>query len=177
MKARERFYLLLLTLFFGAAAVLVGGTALSLFPQSAWRTSFNAVYGRLEYVILAVILLALAVYCLLNSLRREETVESLTQSGALGEVRISFKAVENLVLKASRTVQGVREVKARIMQAEGGLVIFLRALALPDLNIPQVTAELQQTVKTYVEDSTGCEVAEIKVYVENIVSDMTKPAR
>ena len=47
------------------------------------------------------------------------------------------------------------------MQAEV-VWLFLRALALPDLNIPQVTAELQQTVKTYVEDSTGCEVAEIK---------------
>ncbi|NLM52544.1 MAG: alkaline shock response membrane anchor protein AmaP [Firmicutes bacterium] len=177
MKARERFCLLLLALFFAAAAGIVGGTALTLIPQSAWQTSFSVLYGRLEYVIVAVILLALAVFCLLNSFRREETVETIIQAGTLGEVRISFKAIENLVLKASRSVQGVREVKARILHAEGGIIIFLRALALPDLNLPQVTAELQQAVKSYVEDTTGCTVAEIKVFVENIAADVAKPVR
>ena len=47
MKARERFICCFYPLL-RCAAVLVGGTALSLFPQSAWRTSFNAVYGRLN---------------------------------------------------------------------------------------------------------------------------------
>lgn len=177
MKVRERFYLLLLALIFTAVAVTVGGTALSLFPPSAWQTSFEAVYGRLEYVIVAVILLGLAVLCVFNIFRREETMETITQAGALGEVRISFKAVENLVLRASRAVQGVREVKARIMYTDRGIIILLRALALPDLNIPQVTAELQQAVKAYVEDSTGCTVAEIKVFVENIAGDLAKSAR
>ena len=104
-------------------------------------------------------------------------MQTIVQMGPLGEVRVSFKAVENLVLKAARGSKGVQEVKTRIQNTERGLVIYLRAVSAPDQNIPQVTAELQQLVKNYVEESTGVTVAEIKVLIENVAGDMIKAAR
>ena len=179
MKARERLYLVVLAIIFGVAAVLVGGTALEFFSVELLRTCIDAVRGQWEYMLLAVILLALAVYFLLSSMRRgQERVETLTVQGALGELRISFKAVENLVLKAARSNKGVREIKTRITHTEQGLIIYLRAVTVPDLNIPEITAELQTAVKEYVETTTGRTVAEIKVLIENVVSsDVANAAR
>ena len=90
-------------------------------------------------------------------------MQSITQIAALGEIRISFKAVESLVTRAAYKVRDIRDIKVRIRQMEHGLVIFLQALAMPDRNIPQVTAELQEVVKEYVENATSSRVAEVRV--------------
>lgn len=174
MNARERLYLIIFALLLGAMSVLVGGAALSLYPREVLLTTVAAVYGHLEYVLLSVLLLALAVWAFFKGVRHKDVVESLSQPGPLGEVSISFKAIENLVLKAARNVNGVREIKTRIVYTEPGLVIYLRITTLPDEKIPQLTAELQTAVKEYVESSTGSTVAEIKVLIENVVSDTIK---
>ncbi|MCR3922082.1 MAG: alkaline shock response membrane anchor protein AmaP [Firmicutes bacterium] len=177
MNARERLYLVVLALIFGATSVLVGGAALSLFSVEVLQTSVDAVYGHLEYALLAVLLLALAVFMLLTSMRRRETVETLTLPGPLGDVSISFKAVENLVLKATKGIKAVRDIKTRIVSTQAGLVIYLRAVTIPDQNIPELTAQLQTAVKEYVETSTGSTVAEIKVLIENVITDTVKATR
>jgi uncharacterized alkaline shock family protein YloU len=178
VKARERLLLILLAVIVGAVAVIMGGAAMGWIPLSVLRTSIEAVSGSVEYAILSVLLLAFAVFFLLSSMRPGgDNGQTIVQMGPLGEVRISFKAVETLVLKAARGSKGVREVKTRILNTERGLVIFLRAVSVPDQNIPQVTAELQQLVKSYVEDSTGTTVAEIKVLIENVAGDIVKTAR
>lgn len=177
MNSREKLYLVVLALILGAAAAVLGGAALALFPAEVLRTSLDAVYGNFEYALAAVLLLALAVFILLFSLRRRECVETLLQQGPLGEVRICFKAVENLVLKSAKGIKGIRETKTRIVYTQPGLVIFLRAVTYPDQNIPQVTAELQAAVKEYVESATGSVVAEIKVMIENVVTDTAKAVR
>ncbi len=96
------------------------------------------------------------------------TIVSFTE---IGEVRISFKAIENMVLTASRKVKGIREVNTRIDYIEQGLVIYIRIKILPDIAIPELTNELQTRVKDYVQEISGSSVAEIKVLVENIAQE------
>ncbi len=177
MNARERLYLLLAALLVGAGAVALGAVATAAVPLEKLRTGLDAVYGSLQYVLLAALILLLAAVMLVFSLRRGERVETLLLQGALGEVRVCFRAVENLVLKAARAVRGIRDIKTRIVHGEAGLLIYLRATTLPDVNIPQVTAELQAAVKEYVENSTGSDVAEIRVMIENVVTDAVKAGR
>ena len=177
MNTRERLYLVVIALMVGANAVGLGALATAYVPLSVLRTSLEAVHGNFQYVLLAAALLVAAVILLVLSLRRGECVETLLQQGPLGEVRICFKAVETLVLKAAKGVKGIKETKTRIVYSESGLIIFLRAVTYPDQNIPQVTAELQTAVKEYVEGITGSGVSEIKVMIENVVTDAVKTAR
>jgi uncharacterized alkaline shock family protein YloU len=177
LNARERIYILLLALLVGANAVGLGLLATAFVPLDQLWTSLQSVHGSLQYVLLSGALLVLAVIMLYFSLRRAPAVETILLQGPMGEVRICFKAVENLVLKAARSVKGVRDLKTRIVHTEAGLTIFLRAVTFPDLNIPQITAELQVAVKDYVESATGSNVSEIKVMIENVVTDSVKPGR
>lgn len=177
MNARERTYLVIIALLVGAAAVALGALGLSLVDLRLLWTSLERMHGSLETVLLAVLLAIFSLLIFVLSFRRGESVETLLSHSQLGELRICFKAIENLVLKAARTVDGVREVKTRMMQTENGLTIFLRAITFPDLDIPQVSTELQAAVKEYVEKTTGASVAEVKVMIENVVTDQAKPAR
>ena len=176
MTIGERLYLGLLALSFAAAGVALGAVATAYFPLDFLRTSLEAVYGNRNFMVLSAVIILLAVAVLAASLRRSERIESILQQGPLGEVRICFKAVENLVLKASKSIKGIREVKTKIVFSDSGVVIFLRAVIYPDQIIPQLTAELQAAVKDDVEKITGSSVAEVKVMIENIVTDGMKTA-
>lgn len=177
MTARERLYLVLLALVVGVASVALGAVATAYFSLDVLRTSLEMVHGSLPYVLLSIVGLVAAVAILVVSMRRGECVETILQQGPLGEVRICFKALENLVLKAAREIKGVRETKTRLVSTDNGLVVYLRAVTYPDQNIPQITAELQAAVKAYVESTTGIGVSEIKVMIENVVTDAIKTAR
>ncbi|OPX86571.1 MAG: hypothetical protein A4E53_03005 [Pelotomaculum sp. PtaB.Bin104] len=91
----------------------------------------------------------------------------LTES-ALGQVHISLQAIENLVLKVVAQVNGVREVRPKIISDPQGVGIQVRAVVTPDLNIPAVSVEIQQLIKEKVFEVTGINVGSVKMFVENI---------
>lgn len=126
------------------------------------------------FILIAII------FFLAASLRRpsgKSEVRSIVQFNELGEVRVAFAAIENMVLRISRQVKGIRETETRILYTDQGLDIFLKLKVLPDMQIPALVDELQGRVKDYVEDITGASVAEVKVLVENIIVDQVSARR
>ncbi len=98
-------------------------------------------------------------------------VKSILQYNEQGEINISFQAIENMVLRVSRDIHGIKETSTKVSVTEQGMVIELRAKVLPDMQIPSLATELQEKIKEYVEDKTGMPVNEVSVSVENIVVD------
>lgn len=135
----------------------------------------NYSYTALGFLVAVVGVLLIALFTSGRSSAKEE--DSKKEGGSIvsftenGEVRISFKAVENMVLAASRKVSGIREITTRIDTVEQGLLINLKVKAIPEIPIPGLAAELQTKVRDYVQEISGSNVSEIKVLVENIVQD------
>jgi uncharacterized alkaline shock family protein YloU len=128
--------------------------------------SFN--YTALGFLILVVGVLLLAFFT--PGVKRKDA-GGITSFNEIGEVRLSFRAIEKMVLAASRKVKGIRDVSTHIDLKEQGLVIYLRIKPIPDLPIPSLVRQLQETVRDYVEEISGSSVAEVKVLVENISQD------
>jgi len=90
---------------------------------------------------------------------------------SMGEVRISLEAVENLVRKVARSTKGVREVKASVRHNKDELSVALRCTVSPEVSIPEVSEEIQNSVRQYVKRVVGVELAEVQLEVENIAND------
>ena len=67
-----------------------------------------------------------------------------------------------------------REVKSSVGLAENGVRIRLRLSLMPEAVIPEVSAQLQSTLKDYIETLSGINVKEILVYVEDM-ANLPKP--
>ncbi|NLC51498.1 MAG: alkaline shock response membrane anchor protein AmaP [Firmicutes bacterium] len=138
-------------------------------------TSLQFLDGNPLCLLLAIIVILLGTVLLTVGLRKgaEEESGSITQFTSLGELRISFKAIESMVLRSARRVKGIRETRTRIMSTEQGLVIFIKVKVLPDLELPPLIEELQKKIQEYVQNDCGTSVAEVKVLVENIALDQS----
>ena len=79
-----------------------------------------------------------------------------------------------MTIKAIRSINGLREVKAIVDPLEDGLLIKIDTLVIGDTNIPETANLVQQNVKDYIEKYTEIEVKEVKVHINNIVNSTKK---
>lgn len=168
MKGLTKLLIAVYSLAVMAASAIVAGLAAPLPFLDDLRTSFLLIYNNWLFALLGIAVFFLTLWAFLLSLRPLEKSKTIDHPGELGEYRISFEALENLVLQAARDIQGVRDTRSRLSLKEGGLVIDLRIATLPDLKVPELVEEIQRNVKEYVQDISGVEVAEVKVLVETI---------
>jgi uncharacterized alkaline shock family protein YloU len=112
----------------------------------------------------------------LSSFKSKPVKQTIIQETNLGQIKITLSALEQLILKASKSVQGVRDVKSFISTAGNVISVLVKVQVIPDINIPQLSVDLQTTIKDYLLKTSGTSVNEVKVQVTKISWD-TKISR
>ncbi|HHX50475.1 MAG TPA: alkaline shock response membrane anchor protein AmaP [Clostridia bacterium] len=153
--------LMVLLIALGWQEPLISFQALLAENQTRWLLALGAAL---------VMLIALKLF--FDGFRREPSRKALVESGELGQVQISVTAIEHMVKKAAMKIKGVREVKPKIRCIPEGVAVLLQVQVTPDLNIPQTTADIQNEVRDYLENTAGLKLLEAKVLVDHITKDL-----
>jgi uncharacterized alkaline shock family protein YloU len=124
---------------------------------------------RLQVALLGLAEVLIAGYVLAWAVRRRHQARAIIRETDLGTVRISLKAVEALVQRAARQVQGVREVKVDLRQDKQGVSIALTVTVAPDQALPAVSDEVQRRVSQYITETVGVTVSRVAVTFRAVV--------
>nr|WP_276562776.1 alkaline shock response membrane anchor protein AmaP [Paenibacillus anseongense] len=173
-KIVDRLLLLLYSLIIFVASILVLFTASSWIPLEQVGQLLRNFYYEKNYaypaIVISLVMLLISVRFLILTLRRGRAqAPSIDQRTDFGDIRISMETVENLSLKAAGRSKGAKDLRARVRVNQSGLEITLRTVVDGESSIPELTEEMQSTVKSYIEDITGIPVASVTVFVANIV--------
>lgn len=160
-------------------AILIG---FRLVDNSVVKRFVNSIYEseivQISFILSATILLFIGFRMLFISVRRTSAnAPSIKQRTDFGDIQISLETVENLSLKAAGRTRGVKDLKARIRVTDAGLEIIIRTFVDGEISIPNVTEEVQRSVKTHIEEITGIPVAAVSVFVANITQTQTFKSR
>jgi uncharacterized alkaline shock family protein YloU len=174
VKILDRFLLFIYSLFVLIAAATILLAVFSLIPVEHTNKYIESVCNNnsLAYSVIgiSVLLILISIRFLYVSLRRSRAQASfIDMRTEHGEICISLETVENLSLKAAGRVKGIKDLRARIKVNEAGLHIALRTTIDGDRSIPEMTEEMQNAVKLHVEEVTGVPVADVSVFVVNII--------
>lgn len=172
MRVMDRFVIALaalLALAFGVAALsLAAGWNGVLWAVDVIMADRGA--ARLESALTGLLAAAVGVYLLALAGQRETEPGNIALPGELGDVSVSLRAVESLVLQAASSIRGVREATTRLGQEEGRLTVDLSVLVTSERPVPELAAEVQQRVTRHVQDVVGVPVGRVSVAVRNIAS-------
>lgn len=118
-----------------------------------------------------IILLILAVYLFTTVLSRRRKAAPrgvLVRAGEIGSVEITLPAIDTLIQKCVRGFGSVKDC-CSIMQVTpmGELNIQLRLSLLPDTDVPELSQQIQNEVKTFVQTHAGVTVRQIAILVES----------
>ena len=118
--------------------------------------------------IVELIFFALSMMFLFSGVRSEREKKFISKVNNVGEIRISLNTIENIALAASRKLSGIKETKAYVNRYGENVSIYIKAVVLAEIHIPTLSEELQNKVKKAVEETSGINVTDVKVSVENI---------
>ncbi len=133
--------------------------------------------GTIAGVIIAVtLLLSLAFARIIYG--RQEQERLIHFDNALGRVTISLSAIEDLIRRLVIHTPQIKEIRPVITSTKKGLEVEIRLVLRSDVNIPEMTAELQEIIKRKIQHVIGTEESvHIRVHVIKISSESSKNGR
>ncbi|MBU5437551.1 alkaline shock response membrane anchor protein AmaP [Tissierella sp. MSJ-40] len=87
-----------------------------------------------------------------------------------GEVIITSDTIVGLAKSIADRFTGIRNIKTKVDLVEGQIYISMKGEVSSEVNIPEISKELQEKVKDHVEACTGAGVNEVKVEVHNVAA-------
>ncbi len=98
--------------------------------------------------------------------QREKTIAF---DNPAGRVSVSVSAIEDLARRVIIQIPEVKDVRVNVLAGKGGLNVEARLVLNTEVNIPEMTASLQDLVRRRVQDTIGMEeTVTVKVHVVKI---------
>ena len=116
----------------------------------------------------AIIVISLAIMQLAFGTSRQE--KSITIDNQNGQVTVSLSAIEDFVKRLGREFKEIQELRPSVKTTKSNLIITCKVYLLQNLSIPEITRDIQETVKTRVNKLLGnAEDIMVKIDVVKIV--------
>lgn len=176
MNVFDRILLTIQTLLFSIISILIVLFSTRFISYHNFSTSLQYLYGRWEVTVAGLVLLFISLKLLFSGLKVKRISETVIRNGDLGAVTISLGALENMVLSIIREVDNIKDVKVSIKAVDDGVSIRLKLVVNFDVVIPEITEELQNTIKSNVESTAGVIVKDVKICVENVSNQSKQKA-
>jgi len=142
--------------------------------------SVEASVGVVGSRIVGILLLALygalaAIQLWLITGRGQKTERGFltVRSEENSQVRISIAAIEQLVRQSVRNVEGIAEMKVSIEGHADAMDIKVDASILSGSHVPTITANMQRSIRQFVELNCGVSVNEVSISINSVSG--TKP--
>lgn len=182
MKLLERFILLIFSLVFitiGVISLLIG---IEFFSETYIEDIISQVYSssdiKITVIIISIIVIVFGLYLLFSSLRSKKEVAFSTKINEVGNVRISMETIENIVLNVSGKIRGVKEQKVRVrIEDNDSVTIVLKVIVDGTTSIPELSENVQNSVKDTVEEIVGVTVNQVHIIVSNLNKPNVKKSR
>jgi len=159
------FFLMIMTLFIALAGV---GLFDQLLIDDMISQYLNNSDVKTSILVISLLLFLMSSYIIAKSVQRKE-VSPISKRSEIGEIKISMDTLENLVIKTTSRIKGVRELKARVKPDEQSKIsVIVKIVFDGETPIPQITKEIQDTVKEKLEQITGLSVGQVHVVISNI---------
>ena len=131
--------------------------------------------SRLIIGLVGILLIVISVsfaQVILGKMQQERTIAFANPQG---QVTISLAAVEDLIKRLTRGMPEIKEIRPDVIATKKGIRVDMRLILASEVNIPELTSRLQETVKAKVQDTLGIEEQIIvRIHVAKIISTEDK---
>jgi len=135
---------------------------------------YDALAGRIDVGVLGLLLFFAGVRLGQLSLFNRGKKTIVIQETALGEVKVSLTAVENLIFQLLRPIPEIREAKPFIKGIAGKPSVLLKLVIIPETNLPELTKRIQNLVQEGVLDILGIKISQVKVLVDSVLREKSR---
>lgn len=137
----------------------------------------NNLRGNYIYSLFAAVILIFSIIYLISLFKlnkRKSSGSYLALRNEYGEIVIYKETIIGLVDSIATKFSGINNIKTNVHFSEGQVHLFLKGQASNEVNIPEISKELQIKVKEHIENTTGSQVDQIKVEIVSVTTPMNR---
>ncbi len=176
MKVLDRLFIILLVLLTSLMAIflVIGELLLPVYLKpSGWLTGLDPVAAVLIVILSAIAVLAidvrLAIIALSSNRRHADKSNMINktqiESSELGASFITIDALNTIAHKRCMAFRFVNDCTTNVTVVNNGIIVAVRVVPMPDINLPESMRELQASLKNTLEEQAGIRVVEIPVLI------------
>lgn len=100
--------------------------------------------------------------------KRSERGFIVVDSSEAGRTRIAVGAVDQMIRQAVRSVDGITDMKASIVNNQDAIAISCNVGIMSGVHVPTVTMNIQRAIRSYIELNCGVAVSAVSVSVHSM---------
>ena len=174
-----RIFTVLGILFYAVVLILIGMILIVFSVNLLQPQDINNLLAYIQYNINSRIIVGLSglllivisfsfAQLILGRFQRERTIAFTTASG---EVTIALSAVEDLIKRLAGVLPEIKELRPDVIATKKGIIVDIRVVLKSEANIPDLTARLQEIIRSKIQEILGLEEQIIiKIHVVKIIS-------
>jgi uncharacterized alkaline shock family protein YloU len=106
---------------------------------------------------------------------RRQKERTIAFDNPAGPVSVSLNAMEDLIRRIVVRVPEIKEIRPAIVATKKGLDVEIKLILRTDVHIPEMTAKLQELIRSKIQDVIGLEgKINIRIHVVKIISEDLK---
>jgi uncharacterized alkaline shock family protein YloU len=115
----------------------------------------EGITGRSVSVIVGVVCLAGVLSLIMGNVRTARRERTVVLQNPLGEVMVSLPAIEDFSRVLKGRIEGLRDIKGRVVYSRRGLKVSARITVLADYSIAEVSQKVQDSIRHYIQNTLG----------------------
>ena len=94
-----------------------------------------------------------------------------------GKIQIAAETIENTAKTVVKDYEEIKDVQVKMVKEKRGIKVNMALLVLPNTNIIELSAKVQDEVKEAIEDTTGVKVNNVDIKIKNITESRKVKAK
>ena len=174
MKIGERLLLIFMTLVFFAIVVFIGCCLWYAPLLLVVAYVLQNIYIKIAISAFLILMLVLSFRSMFVSTKKHKNNALMTATTNEGGIYINIDTISALAKKAVKKIDGVKEQIVKTNATKEGVVISVKVSLAPEVVIPEVSASIQQSVKSDIETLCGILVKNVVIQVDNSLASQNK---
>ncbi|MBN2557643.1 MAG: alkaline shock response membrane anchor protein AmaP [Clostridia bacterium] len=130
-------------------------------------TRMGLLFGSLLFLIVVIAIL-------FTFPRKDRDKESIRISNAGGTVSISAQTIESLAKLVASNTPNIYDIRTTVVDIDDKPTIEVRAKVPPTISIPAISAQLQDSIRNKIMETTGTDIENVKILIDGIIDSAKK---
>lgn len=136
----------------------------------AWikTTLFSTANNTVTCIVSIVVFLAALKTTIFLSRTNGKKKSAILVDTNHGKVQIAQETIENTAKGATKKYEEIKDVQVRMLKEKRGINVYMALMVMPNTNVIELSASVQDAVKEAIEDTTGVKVNNVDIKIKNI---------
>lgn len=135
----------------------------------------SGTYNSWQAAVIYLIFLLMALFVIYPYFTDRKFKSTRLLSSESGDITITISALSNLIKDRVKEKERFDDIKIKLEEQEEGLKIILSGKLTVPGNLPAISENIQQDLKSYIKQTTGIQVAKVQIRIDDVRKENKLP--